>query len=140
MNLKIDFDFSVCLTFKSHYPLRLLLLNVNYIQPQRRSNNIQELTNKMKKDVGIENRTKTRTNNWTNTPYKNHTKNPPYSPESFVFLKKLLAGEWLITRNSEFWKKFEFSLSLEWFLTLWQTLKDALRTFERYLELLFFPW
>ena len=46
-NLKIDLNFSVCPNFQ--HTLRLLLLHVNYIQLQRKSNDFLGLTIKTKK-------------------------------------------------------------------------------------------
>ena len=45
-NLKIDFYFSVCLTFNS---IILCTLHVNYIQLQRRNNDFHTLTTKTKR-------------------------------------------------------------------------------------------
>ena len=57
---KMDFNFSVFYDFQSHHHLRLLLLHVNNIQLQRRSNNFHE----NEKGFGITTRTNASKNNY----------------------------------------------------------------------------
>ena len=52
-NQKINLNFSVSPEFQSHHTLCLLLLRVNYIQLQRKSNNFYGLTIKTKIILGL---------------------------------------------------------------------------------------